>query len=158
MHIPHLHPWTTDPDEAIRIQETLRESGVGMGWSLVHTICGIDASYTASSIWAAIAIFHYPDLTSIGVVTAQAPLVFPYQPGLLAFRVVPAILAAWEKMTQKPDLLLVHGHGVAHPRGMGLASHLGLWLDIPSIGVAKSRLYGCQAEVGLQGRLEWTFG
>jgi len=101
MHLPHLHPWTTDPDEAIRIQETLRERLV-LAWDgrPVHTICGIDASYTGNSVWAAIATLHYPDLASLGVVTAQAPLIFPYQPGLLAFRVIPAILAAWEEMAQ----------------------------------------------------------
>lgn len=62
----------------------------------------------------------------------------------------PAILAAWEKLTLKPDLILIHGHGIAHPRGLGLASHVGLWLNLPTIGTAKTRLYGCHSEAGSQ--------
>lgn len=78
------------------------------------------------------------------------PLVFPYIPGLLAFREGPAILAAWEKLQAKPDLLMFDGQGIAHPRGIGIASQMGLWLDRPAIGVAKSRLYGHHPVVGLK--------
>jgi deoxyribonuclease V len=81
-------------------------------------------------------------------VTADAPLVFPYIPGLLAFREGPAILAAWEKLQTKPDLIMFDGQGIAHPRGIGIASQMGLWLVRPSIGVGKSKLYGQYAEPG----------
>ena len=80
---------------------------------------------------------------------------FPYIPGLLVYRVGPAILNAWQKVTDKPDLLLVQAHGIAHPRGVGLASHLGLWLNIPTIGVAKTLLYGCESDVSKNAG-DWT--
>jgi len=149
MGISDLHSWTDDPEQAIHLQNTMRKRLV-LAWDdrPVNTVGGIDAGYSGNSICAAIAVLSYPSLDPLYAVKGEAPLVFPYIPGLLAFRVIPAILAAWEKIAQKPDLLLVHGHGIAHPRGFGLASHLGLWLDIPCIGVAKSRLYGCQADVG----------
>jgi deoxyribonuclease V len=149
MSIPALHPWTINPEEAIRIQDGLRSKLI-MEWDRrpVHAVGGIDLDYTQTSAIAAIAVFSYPHLAKLEVVDGQAPLVFPYIPGLLAFRVIPAILAAWEMLTRKPGLLLVHAHGIAHPRGLGLASHLGLWLNLPSVGIAKTRLYGRANEVG----------
>jgi deoxyribonuclease V len=97
---------------------------------------------------AAIVVLRYPDLSPVEGVTADAPLVFPYVPGLLAFREGPAVLAAWDKLQTKPDLLMFDGQGIAHPRGIGIASQMGLWLERPSIGVAKSRLYGFHADPG----------
>jgi deoxyribonuclease V len=102
----------------------------------------------AETARAAIVVLRYPDLTPLEGVTADAPLVFPYIPGLLAFREGPAVLAAWEKLQTKPDLLMFDGQGIAHPRGIGIASQMGLWLERPSIGVAKSRLYGRHAAPG----------
>jgi len=75
-------------------------------------------------------------------------LVFPYIPGLLSFREGPAVLLAWSKLQNKPELLMFDGQGIAHPRGIGIASQMGLWLERPTIGVAKSRLYGRHEEVG----------
>lgn len=100
---------------------------------------------------AAIAVFSFPDLVPIEGVTANAPLNFPYVPGLLAFREGPAVLAAWEQLQHKPDLLMFDGQGIAHPRGMGIASLMGLWLERPTIGVAKSRLFGHHVEPGRSG-------
>jgi deoxyribonuclease V len=97
-----------------------------------------------------IAILSYPGMVPLDAVVFEAPLIFPYIPGLLAFRTGSAILVACEKLKLKPDLLMVHGHGTAHPRGFGLASHIGLWLDLPTIGIAKSRLYGNHVAVGYQ--------
>jgi deoxyribonuclease V len=148
--------WTYDMDQATRLQDTLRQRLV-LSWDgrPVKTIAGIDASYSGNMIYAAIAVFSYPELTRLHTVTGEAPQDFPYIPGLLAYRVGPAILDAWEKLGERPDVLLIHGHGIAHPRGMGLAAHIGLWVNKPSIGIAKTILFGCQSEPGLQVG-DWT--
>lgn len=153
---PPLHPWTPDPDEAIRLQLHLRDHLV-LAWDgrPVVTVAGVDVSYAGDQARAAIAVMSFPELEPLVAVSAEASSPFPYIPGLLAFREGPAVLAAWEKLPSKPDLLLFDGQGIAHPRGFGLASHLGLWLETPSIGVAKSRLYGFHAEVG-QHRRKWS--
>ncbi len=149
MPAPPLHAWTLDPDEAVRVQTRLRARLV-LAWDdrPVAAVGGVDVDLAGGQARAAIVVLRYPDLAPLAAVTADAPLVFPYLPGLLAFREGPAVLAAWEKLPLKPDLLLFDGQGIAHPRGLGIASQLGLWLETPSIGVAKSRLYGRHAEVG----------
>jgi len=114
----------------------------------VSTIAGVDVKVQGERIRAAIAMMSYPDLERIRATIAEARASFPYVPGLRAFREGPAILAAWDHLEAQPDLLLFHGHGIAHPRGCGLASHLGLWLDRPSIGVAMTRLWGQHAAPG----------
>lgn len=133
----------------MRIQKEMRERLV-LKWDgrPVTTICGVDISIKTESARAAIVVIRYPDLTPLEAVTADAPLVFPYVPGLLAFREGPAVLAAWELLQTRPDLVMFDGQGIAHPRGDGIASHMGLWLERPTIGVAKSRLYGRHEEVG----------
>ena len=131
------------------IQTEMRERLV-LRWDNrpVNTIGGVDVSIKDEFTRAAIVVLRYPDLTPFEAVVADAPLVFPYIPGLLAFREGPAVLAAWSKVQNKPDLLMFDGQGIAHPRGIGIASHMGLWLERPTIGVAKSRLYGLHTEVG----------
>jgi deoxyribonuclease V len=101
-------------------------------------------------VLVAIIVLSYPDMVLLDTVTSEASLAFPYIPGLLAFRVGPAILATWEKLKQIPDLIMMHGHGTAHPRGVGLASHMGLWLEVPTIGIAKSKLFLNHAQPGSQ--------
>ncbi len=142
-------PWTYDPDQAIHLQEHLRQRLV-LAWDgrPVKSIAGVDVSDTGDMVHAAITLYRYPGLAHLHTVSGQAAAGFPYIPGLLTFRVGPAILTAWEKLPATPDLLLVHGHGLAHPRGMGLASHLGLWLNLPTIGIARQRLYGRESEPG----------
>ncbi len=144
-----LHDWNLKPEEASRVQAELRTRLV-LTWGdrPVATIAGVDVSIKTETARAAIVVLRYPELTPIEAVIADAPLVFPYIPGLLAFREGPAVLLAWSKLQNKPDLLMFDGQGIAHPRGIGIASQMGLWLERPTIGVAKSRLYGRHAEVG----------
>ncbi|HSK67070.1 MAG TPA: deoxyribonuclease V [Anaerolineales bacterium] len=144
-----LHPWDLSPEEAAQVQKKLRERLI-LQWDdrPVATVGGVDISIKPETARAAIVVIRFPELTPVEAVTADAPLVFPYIPGLLAFREGPAVLAAWEMLDTKPDLLMFDGQGIAHPRGMGIASLMGLWLDRPTIGVAKSRLYGKHNEVG----------
>src|SRR3972149_5421913 len=146
-----LHPWNVSPDEASRVQAGLRQRLI-LTWDgrKLNTVGGVDVSLKGDHARAAIVVLRYPDLKPLEGVTADAPLVFPYIPGLLAFREGPAVLAAWDKLQTRPDLLMFDGQGIAHPRGLGIASQMGLWLERPTIGVAKSRLYGRHAEVGLQ--------
>jgi deoxyribonuclease V len=149
MSVPLLHAWNVDPDQAVRIQLELRQRLV-LSWDgrTVSTVAGIGAEVQGERVRAAIAVMSYPQLERIQAAVAEAGATFPYVSGLLAFREGPAILAAWEQLEGQPDLLLFHGHGIAHPRGCGLASHLGLWLDRPSIGVAMTRLWGKHAPPG----------
>lgn len=144
-----LHPWTLDPEEAVRVQERLRQK-LTLTWEhpTIHTIGGVDVGLKDDHARAAITVFSFPDLEPLEGVTAAAPLNFPYIPGLLAFREGPAVLAAREKLTRQPDLLMFDGQGIAHPRGIGIAAMMGLWLERPTIGVAKSRLYGRYTEPG----------
>ncbi len=145
----NLHSWDLPPDEAARVQAVLRQRLV-LVWDRrsIGTVGGVDVSLQEDHARAAIVVLRFPDLTPLEGVTADAPLVFPYIPGLLAFREGPAVLAAWELLYTKPDLLMFDGQGIAHPRGIGIASQMGLWLERPTIGVAKSRLYGRHTEPG----------
>lgn len=131
------------------MQSELRERLV-LKWDgrAVHTVAGVDIGLSGEAARAAIVVLRYPDLAPLEGVTAQVPLQFPYVPGLLAFREGPAFLAAWDKLQNLPDLIMFDGQGIAHPRGVGIAAQMGLWLERPTIGVAKSRLYGRHVEPG----------
>lgn len=143
MQVEALHSWTLDPAQAMQLQGELRRQIV-LQWGGRHisTIAGVDMSLAGEKAHAAIVVLRFPDLTPIEGVTADAPLNFPYVPGLLSFREGPAILAAWAKLQHLPDLVMIDGQGIAHPRGIGIASHMGLWLQRPTVGVGKSKLYG----------------
>ena len=144
-----LHEWDLTAHEAALIQKQLRERLI-LAWDdrPVSTIAGVDISVRMDVARAAIVVMRFPELAPLEGVVADVPLVFPYIPGLLAFREGPAVLAAWAKLQKEPDLLMFDGQGIAHPRGVGIAAQMGLWLERPTIGVAKSRLYGLHAEVG----------
>lgn len=146
-----LHSWSLTPKEAARIQETLAER-VDLAWDgrTVSTVAGIDVSVKDGVSRAAIVVLSLPDLAPLERATSQMPTPFPYVPGLLTFREGPVVLDAWAKVTRTPDVVIFDGQGIAHPRRMGLAAHLGLWFDVPTIGCAKSRLYGEHAEPGLR--------
>jgi deoxyribonuclease V len=145
----NLHRWDLSPEEAVAVQKELRERII-LQWDgrPVQSIGGVDVSVKPETARAAIVVIRYPELTPIEGVTADQPLVFPYIPGLLSFREGPAVLAAWNKLKHKPDVLMFDGQGIAHPRGVGIAAQMGLWLERPTIGVAKSRLFGQHEEVG----------
>ena len=149
--IVKLHNWDLTPEEAVRVQADLRQRLV-LTWDgrPITIIGGVDVSSKPETARAAIVVMRFPELKPIEGVIADAPLIFPYIPGLLSFREGPAVLLAWSKLQNKPDLLMFDGQGIAHPRGIGIASQMGLWLERPTIGVAKSRLYGRHAEVGPQ--------
>jgi deoxyribonuclease V len=145
------HGWALSPAEARETQRRLaerveREDCLGP----VHTVAGVDVGFEAggSITRAAVVVLDFPSLAPLEEVVARVPTTFPYVPGLLSFREGPAVLAAVAQLRQRPDLMLYDGQGIAHPRRLGIASHLGLLLDIPSIGVAKSRLIGRHEEPG----------
>lgn len=144
------HRWDVSPEEAVAIQQRLRDEmarGEPVTLDQIHAVAGVDASYREVGR-AAIAVFSFPELALLEEVTATKEAPFPYIPGLLAFREGPVALAAYERLTIQPDVLIFDAHGYAHPRRMGLASHLGIYLDRPSIGCAKSRLTGKYEEPG----------
>ncbi|MCL9685370.1 deoxyribonuclease V [Legionella maioricensis] len=144
--------WPQNAREAIAIQEKLRgEVRIYDDFAKIEYIAGIDCSYDIKNnlSFAVIVIMKMDELTPIDIVRAELPTHFPYVPGLLSFREIPVILAAFNQLQVKPDLLMVDGHGIAHPRRLGIAAHLGVLLDIPSIGVAKSKLTGQYREPNL---------
>lgn len=153
---PH-HRWLVTPEEAIAIQEALC-SMVDQRWDgrRVEFVAGVDCAYTPEGDgFAAAVVMSWPDLAFIEEAHARGRTTFPYTPGLFAFREIPLLLAAWRDLCRKPDLLFVDGQGIAHPRSLGIASHLGLLLDTPTIGLAKTPLVGEYREVGRR-RGDWA--
>jgi len=160
MKTRELHRWDVTYREAVAIQEELRGRLILRADGLpdpLRTVAGADISYDRGSdlFFAAVVLMNYPELTLLEEATFSARVSFPYIPGLLSFREGPPLIAAFAKLNQPPDLILFDGQGIAHPRGIGLASHLGLILDRPAIGCAKSRLVGTHEPVG-EKRGEWT--
>lgn len=110
--------------------------------SKIEFIAGCDTAITDTQVFSVIVVFKYAELDTVEISTSYSQIPLPYIPGFLAFREVPNIVLAYEKLKQKPDIIMVDGHGIAHPRQMGIASHLGVTLNAPTIGVAKSKLVG----------------
>lgn len=138
-----VHPWDLDPSAAIALQQELAAKVVRKtAFGAVTTVAGVDASYRDGIARAAVVVFSFPRLDIVEYVTAERPVESPYVPGLLSFREAPVILDALEKLSLAPDLLIFDGHGIAHPHRLGIASHVGLLVDKPSIGCAKRRLVG----------------
>jgi deoxyribonuclease V len=111
-------------------------------------VAGVDAAFSDDEVFAAACLYQYPDLTLVEQASAVQKPAFPYVPGFLSFREGPAIIAAIDELGTKPDLILVDGQGIAHPRGLGIASYIGVLLGIPAIGCAKTRLVGEYKEPG----------
>ena len=143
--LKYPHPWDLTPKEAVAVQKQLankvnRKSGIDIG--NIATVAGVDTHYDQDMATAAVVVMRLSDLTTMDHAIAVKKISFPYLPGLLSFREGPAILDALEHLSVSPDLLIFDGQGIAHPRRCGLASHIGLLLDMPSIGCAKTRLSG----------------
>lgn len=151
------HPWDLTPKEAIELQKKIagrvRLEDVLKDVSLV---AGADVHFPEKGqACAAVVLLHYPDMAVMESRVAVGRVDFPYVPGLLAFREAPILLEAFAGLSQDPDLVLVDGQGLAHPRRMGLACHIGLYLGVPTIGCAKSRLCGQHEEPGME-KGNWT--
>jgi deoxyribonuclease V len=139
--------------EAIEIQKRLCDRVVREGKVVPRIVAGADVSYKGDVARAVVVVMRGLEVLEQVVVDESVP--FPYIPGLLSFREIPPLLSAWKKVKTDPDVIIVDGQGVAHPRRVGIASHLGLVLDVPTIGCAKSRLCGEHDEPAPE-RGAWT--
>lgn len=140
-----MHSWPTDVASAREVQETLRSQVIREdALAAVRYVAGVDVGFEdrGRTTRAAVAVLEFPGLALHDQAISRSPTRFPYIPGYLSFRELPSVLQALQRLTVMPDLLLCDGQGLAHPRRFGLACHLGVLTDIPSIGVAKSRLIG----------------
>ncbi len=147
MKFEPLHSWNLTPQQAIELQQQLRSQVVrrlDFKPARIKTIAGADCAFDAKGVYgfAGVVVYSWPDMTEIHRVGRRSKVTFPYVPGLLSFRETPLLLAAFDKLDDLPDLIMIDGQGIAHPRRMGIASHIGLWLNRPTIGCAKSRLIG----------------
>lgn len=151
MNLSISHRWDLSVAEAKILQPQLAGRVIPettFDLSKVRTVAGVDVSFREGMARAAVVVLSLIDLEPVDCATGEAPATFPYVPGLLTFREGPSVLNALERLTIWPDLLIFDGQGVAHPRRIGLAAHMGVILDHPSIGCAKSRLVGTHAEPG----------
>jgi len=151
MEVARLHGWQVSPAQALEIQMKLAAQVSRVSEVISpHLIAGVDISVDreAGTGTGAVVVLSYPELELVETKVVTDRIGFPYVPGLLSFRESPLILAVCESLNVTPDLVLVDGQGIAHPRRMGLASHLGLFLNTPTIGCAKSRLCGRHEVLG----------
>jgi deoxyribonuclease V len=154
MHLSLDHDWNLSWDDARRLQETLAEQVARTDdFGPIRTVAGIDLAYPRTTTGvitgrAAVVVLAFRGLEIVEERVVTRPVTFPYIPGLLSFREAPIALAALQQVRIQPDVLFVDGHGIAHPRRFGIASHLGILLDLPTIGIAKSILDGHAAEPG----------
>jgi deoxyribonuclease V len=139
----NLHSWRVSAEEATQIQENLKNRIIlEKKLSEVRSIGGADVAYSKDGnfLFGAIVILSFPEMEQLEVATVRGKISFPYIPGLLSFREAPILIETFQKLKMKPDLMIYDAQGIAHPRGIGLASHMGLWLDLPSIGCSKTPL------------------
>jgi len=151
--VPEHHVWNLSIKEAAEVQRNLR-SRVSLedGFGEIRLIAGVDVGVPAKTNegHSVVVVLTYPGFEIVEVQRAAEELQFPYIPGFLSFREAPVILKAFEKLEVVPDIVMVDGQGIAHPRGLGIAAHLGVILDLPTIGCAKSHLFGRYTEPGIE--------
>ncbi|MBB4078460.1 deoxyribonuclease V [Lewinella aquimaris] len=148
-----VHDWNLDPTAAVQLQKALRERiALTPLAKSVRLIGGADISFNMYSdiFHAAIVVLDYRSMEVVDSAYFTQTVTFPYIPGLLSFREIPTLLRAWEKLEQKPDVVMVDGHGIAHPRRMGIATHFGLVTGVPTLGCAKKILTGKYREPGTE--------
>jgi len=153
MRVKRLHGFDLKPGEARRLQGELASrvvAGPALDLGGVRHVAGADVSTQGDRAYATVVVLAFPALSVVEVQGFEAGLEFPYIPGLLSFREIPAVAGALEKVETAVDALILDAQGLAHPRRMGLASHLGLFLDVPTVGCAKSRLVGSHEEPGVE--------
>lgn len=152
------HSWDVTPREAVALQQQLRTRiEIRPLEAAPRTIAGADISFNRFSdvVYAGIVVLAFPSLEVLEEAGVQTRARFPYVPGLLSFREMPALLQAWDKLRTRPDVLVMDGQGTAHPRRFGIACHAGLYLDLPSLGCAKSVLTG-RFEMPGEARGSWS--
>ena len=143
MQYRSLHSWDVTPEEARELQNQLRTQVITADrFGRINTVAGVDIGLKKNIARASVVVLSFPELQVVDIEVAECPVRFSYIPGLLSFREIPPLLTAFDRLKTEPDLVIVDGQGIAHPRRFGLASHLGLILDKPTIGCAKSRLHG----------------
>lgn len=153
MLVRRLHPWDLSPTDAVALQRELSgavDTSVPFDADSAILIAGVDCSSTRFSpiLTAGVVVWNAETGAVVATSFHRSPSEFPYIPGLLSFREIPVLVKALEALPFEPDLLLVDGQGIAHPRGMGIAAHMGLLVTVPTVGVAKSRLCGENIPVG----------
>jgi deoxyribonuclease V len=149
MHIQHKHDWNVSPQEAIALQKTLAAEVISdkpIDIASVHLVAGVDVSVKDNVSQAAVVILRYPELDVIETVLAKRPTPFPYIPGLLSYREGPVLEEAFQNLKNEPDVFIFDGMGIMHPRRIGIASHMGVWLQKPTIGCGKTYFLGTYDE------------
>ncbi|MDD5634712.1 MAG: endonuclease V [Candidatus Omnitrophica bacterium] len=146
MKIKDLHRWRLTPKAAVDLQKKfaakIQTNFKKLNAEKIKKVAGVDVSFRGKMSCAAICVYSYPDMAIIEEVILVMKTVFPYIPGLLSFREGPVVIKCFKKLKNAPDVILFDAQGIAHPRRLGLASHIGLWLDRPSVGCAKTPLFG----------------
>ncbi|WP_334073563.1 MULTISPECIES: deoxyribonuclease V [Paenibacillus] len=146
-----MHPWELNEEEAVSIQRELAQKVIQQDqYHDITYVAGVDVAYSKQSdvLIAAVVILEAASLKLVESVTVEDRVQFPYIPGLFSFRELPPVIKAFKQIKTPPDLVVCDGQGIAHPRRFGLASHLGVLLDIPTIGCGKTRLLGTYDEPG----------
>lgn len=153
MKLHPVHDWRLSPQEAIALQKQLAREVISdqpIDLAVLRLVAGVDVSVKDDVSRAAVVVMTFPELVVLETVTAEMPTPFPYIPGLLSFREGPVLVQAFERLQRVPDAFLFDGMGTAHPRRIGIACQMGLWLQKPTVGCGKTHFVGAYEEPGSQ--------